>query len=167
MLCQKYKFQGAHCYLKRIVGCVWFIKQLSCMITILLRTARFNISLTCFFRDNIADLEDAKKLLKEAVVLPMWMPAFFKGIRRPWKVLIQLHFSLICFVICITTINAQKPFSYFRECLWWDLQAQGKHFWPKQLLQSAEPHSSMSPHLLSPLSTEGSLRSWFAFSLKW
>uniref|UniRef100_A0A3Q3WVV4 Katanin p60 ATPase-containing subunit A1 n=1 Tax=Mola mola TaxID=94237 RepID=A0A3Q3WVV4_MOLML len=35
--------------------------------------------------DNIADLEDAKKLLKEAVVLPMWMPAFFKGIRRPWK----------------------------------------------------------------------------------
>lgn len=35
--------------------------------------------------DNIADLEEAKKLLKEAVVLPMWMPAFFKGIRRPWK----------------------------------------------------------------------------------
>lgn len=40
------------------------------------------------FRDNIADLEEAKKLLKEAVVLPMWMPAFFKGIRRPWKVLL-------------------------------------------------------------------------------
>ncbi|XP_033846301.1 katanin p60 ATPase-containing subunit A1 [Periophthalmus magnuspinnatus] len=35
--------------------------------------------------DDIADLQDAKKLLKEAVVLPMWMPAFFKGIRRPWK----------------------------------------------------------------------------------
>ncbi|XP_068609862.1 katanin p60 ATPase-containing subunit A1 [Brachionichthys hirsutus] len=35
--------------------------------------------------NDIADLEDAKKLLKEAVVLPMWMPAFFKGIRRPWK----------------------------------------------------------------------------------
>ncbi|CAN9507576.1 unnamed protein product [Ophioblennius macclurei] len=35
--------------------------------------------------DDIADLGDAKKLLKEAVVLPMWMPAFFKGIRRPWK----------------------------------------------------------------------------------
>uniref|UniRef100_A0AAZ1X9D1 AAA+ ATPase domain-containing protein n=1 Tax=Oreochromis aureus TaxID=47969 RepID=A0AAZ1X9D1_OREAU len=35
--------------------------------------------------DDITDLEDAKKLLKEAVVLPMWMPAFFKGIRRPWK----------------------------------------------------------------------------------
>ncbi|KAF1382770.1 hypothetical protein PFLUV_G00147220 [Perca fluviatilis] len=36
-------------------------------------------------RDDIADLEDAKKLLREAVVLPMWMPDFFKGIRRPWK----------------------------------------------------------------------------------
>lgn len=35
--------------------------------------------------DDIADLEDAKKLLEEAVVLPMWMPDFFKGIRRPWK----------------------------------------------------------------------------------
>lgn len=38
------------------------------------------------FRNDIADLEDAKKLLREAVVLPMWMPDFFKGIRRPWKV---------------------------------------------------------------------------------
>ncbi|XP_033864309.2 katanin p60 ATPase-containing subunit A-like 1 isoform X1 [Acipenser ruthenus] len=34
---------------------------------------------------DIADLDDAKKLLREAVVLPMWMPDFFKGIRRPWK----------------------------------------------------------------------------------
>ncbi|XP_053733825.1 katanin p60 ATPase-containing subunit A-like 1 [Synchiropus splendidus] len=35
--------------------------------------------------DDIADLEDAKKLLREAVVLPMWMPEYFKGIRRPWR----------------------------------------------------------------------------------
>ncbi|XP_048452518.1 katanin p60 ATPase-containing subunit A1 isoform X2 [Rhincodon typus] len=35
--------------------------------------------------DDIADLASAKKLLEEAVVLPMWMPDFFKGIRRPWK----------------------------------------------------------------------------------
>lgn len=34
---------------------------------------------------DIADLEDAKRLLEEAVVLPMWMPHFFRGIRRPWK----------------------------------------------------------------------------------
>ncbi|XP_018334050.1 katanin p60 ATPase-containing subunit A-like 1 isoform X2 [Agrilus planipennis] len=35
--------------------------------------------------DDIADLHEAKRLLEEAVVLPMWMPEFFKGIRRPWK----------------------------------------------------------------------------------
>ena len=30
-------------------------------------------------------LHDAKALLQEAVVLPLIMPDFFKGIRRPWK----------------------------------------------------------------------------------
>ncbi|XP_055317852.1 katanin p60 ATPase-containing subunit A-like 1 [Sitodiplosis mosellana] len=35
--------------------------------------------------DDIADLTEAKRLLEEAVVLPMWMPDYFKGIRRPWK----------------------------------------------------------------------------------
>lgn len=29
--------------------------------------------------DDIADLQEAKRLLEEAVVLPMWMPDFFKG----------------------------------------------------------------------------------------
>ncbi|KAK9889392.1 hypothetical protein WA026_004666 [Henosepilachna vigintioctopunctata] len=35
--------------------------------------------------DDIADLHEAKQLLEEAVVLPMLMPEFFTGIRRPWK----------------------------------------------------------------------------------
>lgn len=35
--------------------------------------------------DSIADLQEAKQLLQEAVVLPLWMPDYFKGIRRPWK----------------------------------------------------------------------------------
>jgi katanin p60 ATPase-containing subunit A1 len=35
--------------------------------------------------DDIADLDDAKKLLQEAVLLPLYMPEYFKGIRRPWK----------------------------------------------------------------------------------
>lgn len=34
---------------------------------------------------DIADLTEAKKLLEEAVVLPLVVPDFFKGIRRPWK----------------------------------------------------------------------------------
>ena len=35
--------------------------------------------------DAIAGLTEAKGLLQEAVVLPLWMPDYFKGIRRPWK----------------------------------------------------------------------------------
>lgn len=34
---------------------------------------------------DIADLEEAKRLLEEAVVLPILIPDFFKGIRRPLK----------------------------------------------------------------------------------
>ena len=40
---------------------------------------------------DIAELQQAKSLLEEAVVLPMLMPDYFKGIRRPWKV--HLHSS--------------------------------------------------------------------------
>ena len=35
--------------------------------------------------DDIAELDDAKKILQEAVLLPILMPSYFKGIRRPWK----------------------------------------------------------------------------------
>ncbi|KAL9646982.1 hypothetical protein ABK040_013838 [Willaertia magna] len=35
--------------------------------------------------DDISELEDAKRLLKEAVVLPLLMPEIFDGLRRPCK----------------------------------------------------------------------------------
>jgi katanin p60 ATPase-containing subunit A1 len=35
--------------------------------------------------DSVAGLPEAKQLLQEAVVLPLWMPEYFTGIRRPWK----------------------------------------------------------------------------------
>jgi katanin p60 ATPase-containing subunit A1 len=35
--------------------------------------------------EDIAELEGAKNTLKEAVLLPLLMPDFFRGIRRPWK----------------------------------------------------------------------------------
>lgn len=35
--------------------------------------------------EAIAGLSEAKHLLQEAVVLPLWMPDYFKGIRRPWR----------------------------------------------------------------------------------
>lgn len=36
------------------------------------------------FRD-IVGLDEAKRLLKEAVLMPMRYPHFFKGILEPWK----------------------------------------------------------------------------------
>ena len=35
--------------------------------------------------DDIAELESAKRALTEAVVVPLLMPDFFVGLRRPWK----------------------------------------------------------------------------------
>ena len=35
--------------------------------------------------DDIAGLEDAKRVLEEAVVWPLWKPNMFKGIRPPSK----------------------------------------------------------------------------------
>ncbi|KAG5104104.1 hypothetical protein AAZX31_15G011900 [Glycine max] len=35
--------------------------------------------------DDVAGLTQAKSLLEEALVLPLWMPEYFQGIRRPWK----------------------------------------------------------------------------------
>lgn len=35
--------------------------------------------------ESIAGLTESKHLLQEAVVLPLWMPDYFRGIRRPWK----------------------------------------------------------------------------------
>lgn len=35
---------------------------------------------------DIAGLDDAKRIINEAVVLPLLMPEFFTGLRQPWKV---------------------------------------------------------------------------------
>lgn len=35
--------------------------------------------------DDIADLREPKKLLREAIILPIMMPHYFTGIRRPWR----------------------------------------------------------------------------------
>ena len=35
--------------------------------------------------DDIAELNQAKKALQEAVLLPLIIPDYFKGIRRPWR----------------------------------------------------------------------------------
>jgi len=50
--------------------------------------------LAVHYRSDIADLVEAKKLLQEAVVLPLVIPDFFKGIRRPWRVKFTFNISI-------------------------------------------------------------------------
>lgn len=49
--------------------------------------------------EDIADLTEAKRLLEEAVVLPMWMPDYFKVLIRKWNLSLlftqKLLFSMI------------------------------------------------------------------------
>ena len=35
--------------------------------------------------NDIAELEEAKQLLKEAIVMPLKFPQFFTGLLSPWK----------------------------------------------------------------------------------
>ena len=39
---------------------------------------------------SFTGLEEAKSLLQEAVVLPLVMPDFFRGIRRPWRGILMI-----------------------------------------------------------------------------
>ena len=51
--------------------------------------------------DDIADLHEAKRLLEEAVVLPMWMPDFFKG-NKVWILFSSMTRSRLTPVACAT-----------------------------------------------------------------
>lgn len=53
----------------------------------LVRTLERDIISSCpnVHWDDIAGNKEAKRLLEEAVVLPLLIPDFFTGIRRPWK----------------------------------------------------------------------------------
>ena len=67
-------------------------------------------------RDDIAGLKEAKRLLEEAVVLPLWMPEYFKGIRRPWKVgvgVVSCEWGCGCMGVYNNMMNdsADKTFS--------------------------------------------------------
>ena len=52
-----------------------------CIVSVLNSNCHHHVGMTLL----IAGLTEAKGLLEEAVVLPLWMPGCFQGIRRPWK----------------------------------------------------------------------------------
>jgi SpoVK/Ycf46/Vps4 family AAA+-type ATPase len=74
--------------------------------------------------ESIAGLNVAKELLQEAVVLPLWMPEYFQGIRRPWKGVLMfgppgtgiLHFivltlfNVISYLLLFSLLSLRKNY---------------------------------------------------------
>lgn len=60
--------------------------------------------------EDIAGLEQAKRLLQENVVLPLYMPDFFQGIRRPVKVRPFLCACIHCLPPLEWCPGARHPF---------------------------------------------------------
>lgn len=59
---------------------------------------------------DVAGLNEAKAILQEAVVLPIIMPEFFKGIRRPWKGILMVgppgkHFDINKMMFCTFEVS--------------------------------------------------------------
>lgn len=114
--------------------------------------------------DDIADLCEAKRLLEEAVVLPMWMPDYFKGIRRPWKGVL-----MVCNVTFATTNCMHRKLENYSNHSFFRLahREREKRCWLKLSLLSAVQHSSMSHRAHSRQSTVEKVRNWFGYCLKW
>lgn len=88
--------------------------------------------------DDIADLHEAKRLLEEAVVLPMWMPDYFKGIRRPWKGVLMVGPPGNYASLSVMLAHATQFLIVFNLS-----QARGKRCWRKLWPPNAARHFSM------------------------
>lgn len=63
--------------------------------------------------DDIAGLAEAKRVLQENVILPLYMPEYFQGIRRPVKVRI-VHTSV---QLAAHELHSAKQQCCEHECL--------------------------------------------------
>lgn len=75
--------------------------------------------------DDIAALDTAKRLLNEAVVLPLMMPELFTGIRKPWKGVLlfgppgtgaELCLAVLCGVMLSSAVKVLSTLLYYYVC---------------------------------------------------
>jgi len=85
--------------------------------------------------DDIVKLDEAKRLLAEAVQLPLKFPSLFTGILRPWKGIL-LH----------GPPGLGHSFVYLYTCLLPRLQVLAKLYWPRQWLLNAALHFLIYRH---------------------
>lgn len=119
---------------------------------------------------DIADLSEAKKLLEEAVVLPLLLPGYFKGIRRPWKGVlmfgppVRLRWHIVLMESCAGSMTSWISLTRF----WCGAaRARGKLCLQKQLRRSATQRSSrFHPRrwhpstVANPKNSSGSCSKW-------
>lgn len=82
---------------------------------------------------DVAGLNEAKAILQEAVVLPVIMPDFFKGIRRPWKGVLMVGPP----GKCLETLKIIKYFNSYR------FKARERQCWQRLWQRSVAPRFSM------------------------
>ena len=67
--------------------------------------------------EDVAGLEGAKHLLREALVMPLQFPDIFTGILEPWKVIHQL---------CASSCSRSSSMIQFAQCT--QSQSQGRKY---------------------------------------
>ena len=97
--------------------------------------------------DDIIELNEAKRLLCEAVQLPLQYPSIFTGILRPWKGIL-LHGPPVSIPTFKDKLSAICNFLYFTILLvcHCPTRVQEKLCWPKLWQRNAEQHSSIYLH---------------------
>jgi len=105
-------------------------------------------------------LEEAKNLLQEAVVLPLIMPDYFRGIRRPLKgvLLIGPPGSNLCWGRWIWFSESLSSYN-FKELV--------KRCLPKLLPLNAKRLSSTYRPVLWPQNIVEILKKWSSYSSPW
>ena len=73
------------------------------------------------YRSDVAGLENAKSLIREAVLLPMKFPQLFKGKLKPWKGILGVFYS--SFFVLHLIVDVFQAFFFMghreRESLTW------------------------------------------------
>ena len=85
---------------------------------------------------DVVGLEDAKQLLKEAIVMPRLYPQLFSGIRAPWQ-------SCLLYGLPGTGASFSSRRLFCPRCAGLTVPSQARRSWRRRSRRRARPRSSM------------------------